>query len=90
MASSRHLIVMNTKMMRGVFNINETDKPGEELLKISCKYKRGDKVCYKWINDELRTGIVTHIDCCVNVKDSVNDQLRSVVLKDVVGYATEK
>ena len=36
---------------------------------ISCIYRPGDRVRYKWTNNELRTGIVTHIDCFVNVKN---------------------
>ena len=95
MASDRP--IFNTEAIHRVFNpttmllkAGNADKPGEEKLKISCKYERGDKVCYKWIKDELRTGTVTHIDFCVNVKDSVTDTIRSVVLKDVVGYATDK
>ena len=86
MASSMHLIVLNTKMMRGYFNTNETDKPGEEVLKISCKYKRGDKVRYEWKNGEIRSGIVIYIQCSVGIKDSVTGSERSVPLEDIIGY----
>ena len=92
MASYRP-ILLNIAAIRRVFNptmicliAGDADKPGEEKLKISCKYKRGDKVCYKWIKDELRTGTITHINCFVNIIDSVTGGDRSVPLEDVIDY----
>ena len=89
-------ILFNTEVIRKAFNpttmllkASDSDKPGEEKLKISCKYKREDKVSSKWTKSQIRSGTVTHIDCCVNVKDSLNDKLRSLVLENVVGYNTD-
>ena len=90
MASSR--IPVNTEAMRRVLGTmekiryNDPDKHWKEKYKISCNYKPGDKVRYKWINDEIKTGIVIYFDCAVNINDSVTGKSRSVPLEDVIGY----
>ena len=53
---------------------------------ISCNYQPGDKVRYEWRNGEIRSGTISHIDCAVNINDSVTGKSRSVTLADVIGY----
>ena len=96
MALSRLSVLFNKNAMRRVFNtrdtirFNDLNKPWDEKYTISCNYKPGDNVRYKWKNDEIRTGTVIYIDCAVNIKDSLTDRSRSVTLADVIGYDTDK
>ena len=71
-------------------DIRRIDDTKEKQYYITCNYKPGDKVRYKWINDEIRTGTVTHIDFSVNIKDSMTGNNLSIHLKNVIGYNTEK
>ena len=73
------------------YYINNASRIGAAMkarFNISCNYKPGNKVRYKWKNDEIRSGIITHIDCYVNNKDSEFYRSRSVTLADVIGYDT--
>ena len=75
------------------YNINGARLIGDAMNKqynISCNYKQGDKVRYKWKNDEIRSGTIIHIDCFINIKDFELDRSRSVTFADVIGYATDK
>ena len=75
------------------YNINGARRIGaamETQYNISCNYKPGDKVRYKWKNDKIRSGTVTHIDFSVNIKNSVIGCNRSMPLEEVVGYNTDK
>ena len=77
---------------RIALTIDDIRRIGDAMEKqyyISCNYKPGDKVNYKWHN-EIRTGTVTRIDFSVNIKDSMTDNERSLPLKNVIGYNTEK
>ena len=91
MASSRIPVLFNTEAMRRVFGTTETirfndpDNHWEKKYKISCNYKPGDKVRYKWKNDEIRTGIVIYFNFAVNINDSVTGKSRSVPLENVIG-----
>ena len=90
MALSRPLF--NTWAMRRVFGFSETiifnvpETTFKEKDKISCNYKPGDKVRYKWKNAEIRSGTISHIDCAVNINDSVTGKSRSMTLADVISY----
>ena len=71
-------------------DIRRIDDTKEKQYYITCNYKPGDKVFYEWKNGEIRTGIVTHIDFSINIKDSMTGNNLSLPLKDVIGYNTEK
>ena len=43
-----------------------------------------------WKNDEILSGTVTYIECRVNVKAFVNDNVWSVILDNTVSYYTDK
>ena len=92
MSSSRIPALFNMGAMSRVFGTSEKiifnvpEKTFEEKDKISCNYQPGDKVLYEWKKGEIRTGIISHIDCAVNINDSVTGKSRSVPLKDVIGY----
>ena len=84
---SRLPVLFNIEAMRRVFGttetiiINDPNKHWEEKYKISCNNKPGDRVRYKWKNDEIRSGTVIYIDCSVNIKDFVTGSSRSVPLE---------
>ena len=78
---------------RIALTIDDIRRIGDAMEKqyyISCNFKPGDKLRYEWYNGEIRTGTVTGIDYAVIIKDSVTGNDRSLPLKDVIGYNTEK
>ena len=95
MALSLNFVLFNTEAMYRVFGTTETnrfndpDKHWEKKYKILCNYKPRNKVCYKWINYEIRTGTVICLDSAVNIKNSVIGKSGSVPLPAVDGYDTD-
>ena len=59
--------------------------PLEEVMD-SDIYEPGDYVRYKWIADEIRTGIVIRIGLYIIIKDHVTGKIRTVIPKNIVGY----
>lgn len=89
MASNRVICKVSYSKRIFIIFVN-ADKSEEEQYKSLCKYKLGDRVRYKYKNDEIQTGSVIYINYSIIIKDSVTSKIRSVSFEEVVGYDTVK